>query len=524
MSRRPNIFQQIQVTKPKRNKFDLSHEKKMSLQMGKLIPIFWKETMPGDQFRVTSEIFLRMAPMLAPIMHRVDVTTHYFKVPVRLLWNEWEDFITGGREGTSAPEVPYMQTDVMMTANANNVATGSLADYLGLPVQNWIDGAGYLNTMGISSLPFRAYQRIYDEWYRDQNVQEPLELSQAGGQADATETNILCTLRNRAWEKDYFTSALPWPQRGPEMLMPLSGNSTVTYKDVSLVRLENGGIPGAGELSTQVTGTAGTLRLNGGTASPGRIENIDTVSITSSGTSINDLRTALRIQEWLEKNARGGARYIEQILHHFGVVSSDARLQRSEYLGGGKQAMKISEVLSTVEATEPQGNMAGHGISAGRTNGFTTYCEEHCIIMGIMSIIPRTAYQDGIHREWTRFNKFEYPWPELAHLGEQEVKQWEVYWADNIVPDTDAWGYQSRYSEFKYAADSVHGDFRTNLDNWHMGRKFAAPPSLNESFIAADPTQRIFAVTDEEIHKIYAQIYHHVDALRPLPYFGTPRL
>lgn len=514
MSTGNKIFNQIHVRKPKRNKFDLSHEKKMSLQMGDLIPIFWKKTIPGDSFRISSEIFMRLAPMLAPIMHRVNVHVHYFKVPMRLIWGEWQSFITGGTEGTDAPIEPWISAFDLETEGLGGI--GSLADYLGVPVQNL--NATHQQDVSISALPFRAYQLIYNEYYRDQTLMPEITTDNEFGNQVTIASGVFddtCTLRRSAWEKDYFTSALPWTQRGAEMLMPMEFAVDEVY------------LTATGNTNT----TVGAVT----TDNSGNLMNATPVNIGLRGdnasTTINDLRTAIRIQEWLEKNARGGSRYIEQILHHFGVISSDARLQRPEYLGGNKQSIKISEVLSTVEATEPQGNMAGHGISAGSTNRIETYCEEHCIIMGIMRVLPRTAYFDGVPKELMLANtKFEYPWPELAHLGEQEVKTYELYYDTNITPGTaeeQIFGYQSRYAEWKCAQDSVHGDFRDNLDYWHMARKMPATLTeiaLNDDFVTADPTQRIFAVTDPTIHKIYAQIYHHVSAIRPLPYFGTPQL
>lgn len=513
------LFNQVQLRKPKRNKFDMSHEKKLSMQMGDLVPIFCKETLPGDSWRINPEIFMRLAPMLAPIMHRVNVTVHFFKVPYRLIWNEWEDYITGGRLGTSAPVPPNISTQALF--NEGFATIGSLADYLGIPVQN-IDGTAN-QSLNLSALPFRAYQTIWDQYYRDQNLTADLDLSLSSGNiSSSAEIAKLCTLRKRCWEKDYFTSALPWPQRGAEMLMPM--DAVVNYKSISEVFEPDGTTPATGR--NIVASPTGLLSDNvGNNTFNMQIQNIE--SVENSSITINDLRTAVRIQEWLEKNARGGARYIEQILHHFGVISSDARLQIPEYLGGSKMPIKISEVLSTVEATEPQGNMSGHGVTAGAGNTISTYCEEHCFIMGIMSVLPRTSYMDGIERMWTRQSKFEYAFPELAHLGEQEIRMWEVYFNDALSESGQTFGYQSRYAEYKFAHDQVHGDFRTTLDFWHMARQLqdnGTEVPLNEDFVTADPTQRIFAVTDETVHKLYAQVYFNASAIRPLPYFGTPTL
>nr|QJB20887.1 MAG: major capsid protein [Microvirus sp.] len=506
------IFDAIKPNKVKRNKFSLSHERKFSMNMGDLVPIMCQEIVPGDSFRVNTETLMRLAPMLAPIMHRVNVFTHYFFVPNRLLWMEWEEFITGGRTGTANPVHPYIGAP-SFSVPESLYDKGSLWDYLGLPT-----GIKVGDQITVNALPFRAYQLIWNEYYRDQNLMTEIDISQASG----LEPNLaaMLTLRKRCWEKDYFTSCLPFAQRGAEALIPFSAE--VNYKDVSEVKFANGSTP------TQVYDIMGDDELMVGLDTRGRIENIENIE---NGTStINDLRRAIKIQEWLERAARGGSRYIESILSHFGVRSSDARLQRPEYLGGGKSPVVISEVLSTVgtvEETEfaPQGTMSGHGISVGNRNGFKKSFEEHGFVIGIMSVLPRTSYQQGVPRSFLRTDKFDYYWPEFAHLGEQEVFNEEVFYnAGQPATNGQIFGYQSRYAEYKYCPSTVHGDMRDELDFWHMGRKFESAPALNSSFVTADPTHRIFAVEDEDIHKLWVQIYNEVDALRPMPFFGEPSL
>lgn len=516
------LFDKVRLRRPSRNKFDLSHEKKLSCRMGNLIPIMVQDIIPGDSFRVKSEIMLRMAPMLAPIMHRVNVYTHYFFVPNRLVWSEWEDFITGGREGISSPVAPTMSMDDLFASGFLDVS--GLSDYMGLPTLT----AAPIVEVGVSALPFRAYQQIYDEYYRDQNLEASLAVSKASGPVVGAELGKLATIRQRAWEKDYFTSALPWAQRGPEVLMPIEGDATVNYIDQGGVLFHQDGTPivtGGPLDAIPTTGDGAFPRINGSTE-PLNIRNIESVEFENSTVTINEFRRSIRLQEWLEKNARGGARYVEQILSHFGVKSSDARLQRPEYLGGGRTPVMISEVLSTFQdptgAGNPQANMAGHGASFGTTNGFKRSFEEHGYVIGIMSVIPRTAYQQGIPRHFSKFDKFDYFWPEFANLGEQEIKQQEIWYADSGVP-SETFGYQSRYAEYKYACSSVHGTFRTNQAFWHMGRIFSSTPSLNEEFVMSDPTDRIFAVPEAQ-DKLYCHLYNRVDAIRPMPYFGTPTI
>lgn len=512
------IFDSIRVKRPRLNKFDLTHERKMSLNMGDLVPILVQDVVPGDKFRVNTEAMLRLAPMLAPVMHRVDVFTHYFFVPNRLVWNEWEDFITGGREGTTSPTAPFIAPGLSGVAALFDI--GSLADFMGLPVE----AGGYssvTDAQSISALPFRAYQRIYDDYYRDQNLEAPIGFSISGGQQNLSNSQAIMALRKRAWEKDYFTSALPWSQRGAESELPVE--NTITYREPADVKYLDDTNPVAD--TPFLAEGSGLMKAAGVDV---KIENIDEIA---GSVTINDLRRSIRLQEWLEKNARGGARYIEQILSHFGVKSSDARLQRAEYLGGGKAPVTISEVLSTTNFDDgaegiPQGNMAGHGVSVGRSNGFKRTFEEHGYIIGIMSVLPRTAYQQGIPRHFSRFDKFDYYWPEFANIGEQEILLKELYYDPTAVAGqgTETFGYQSRYAEYKYAPSTVHGEFRDSLTYWHMGRIFSAKPVLNAAFVKSDPTDRIFSVEDPTSEKLYAHLLNRVSALRPMPYFGTPTI
>jgi hypothetical protein len=487
--------------------------------MGQLTPIFIQDVLPGDKFRVNSEIFLRFAPLLAPVMHQINCYVHYFFVPNRLVWNEWEDFITGGSDGTSDPVMPFIQ---VTNAQKFKFGSGSLADYMGIPTVKGNETV--VHPLSFSALPFRAYQLIFDEYYRDQNLREPVACGTAGGEVTG-ETNLQKHLhtRTRAWEKDYFTSALPWAQRGPEVLMPL--DAEINYHDETRIFSQNQGSLPNGAVS-QISGvpgsTGGRLTTSGGD----RMKIVNIQSIENGNITINDLRRSIKLQEWLEKNARAGSRYIEQILSHFGVKSSDSRLQRPEYLGGGKAPVTISEVLSSFQdgASEPQGNMSGHAVSVGRSNSFKKSFEEHGYIIGIMSVIPRTAYQQGLPRHFSKFDRFDHYWPEFANIGEQEIKMKELFTTyDGPNQNEQTFGYQSRYAEYKFQPTTVHGNFKDTLAYWHMGRIFENAPDLNNSFVSADPTDRIFAVNDGN-NNLYCQIFNKVDALRPLPYFGTPTL
>lgn len=503
------LFNVVPIKRQKSNLFDLSHEKKLSFNMGELIPIYSEDIIPGDKFRLNSELIMRLAPMVAPMMHRVNVFTHFFFVPYRLLWSNWENFITGGPDGTIAPTFPTIQVN---NNDKDLFYQGNLSDYLGIPPTN--SSMTVVNFQDISALPFRAYQLIYNEYYRDQNLEAPVPITKNDTVLSAEKTQ-LCAKRMRAWEKDYFTSALPWVQRGADVVIP----GTPDYMDPA--RLYKTGTQNQATNGALTADSDNPSHLQDAGMTDLRIENLDGYDI-----KVNDLRRAVKLQQWLENNARAGSRYIEQILSHFGVRSSDSRLQRPQYLGGGRTPIVVSEVLNTsATATEPQGSMAGHGIAVGNTHGFKQGFEEHGIVMGIMSVLPRTAYQQGIDKSFFKKDKFDYFWPEFAHLGEQAIQKKELYVAytgANINDQT--FGYTPRYAEYKFKNSSYHGDFRSDLSFWHMGRIFSNPPALNTSFMKSDPTHRVFAVTDPSEHKLWCQVYNNVQAIRPIPVFGEPQL
>lgn len=484
-----NIFNSIELKRPNRNVFDLSHDVKMSLDMGTLYPTMVMECIPGDKFNIGCESLLRFAPLVSPVMHRMNVFMHYFFVPNRLLWDGWEKWIVSD---PAAPAFPYLE-------NLEAVGLGGLLDYLGVPKQ----AAGYMNR--ISALPLAAYQFIYNEYYRDQNLIPEVNYKLQDGDNTANFLT-LGPLRRRAWQHDYFTAALPFAQKGAAVDIPLG--------EVQL----NGNTGGL----TTLTGTPYTALVD---VTDDINPNVQPGHMFVEPTTINDLRRAFKLQEWLEKNARGGTRYTENILIHFAVKSPDARLQRPEYITGTKSPVVISEVLNTTGDTGaadplPQGNMAGHGISVTSGKYGSYYCQEHGYIMGIMSVLPLPAYQQGFPKHFLKYNDpFQYFWPSFAHIGEQEVLQQEIY-ADTSLPNS-TFGYVPRYAEYKYMPSRVAGDFRTTLDFWHLGRIFETEPHLNQQFIECDPGKRIFAVESSE-DSLYAHVLHKIKAIRPMPVFGTP--
>lgn len=511
-----SIFSKVNLRKPKRSTFNLSCDRKLTFSMGKLVPIHVQEIVPGDKFRMSTQQMIRLAPMIAPVMHEVNVYIHHFFVPNRLVWPDWEDFITGGDDGLSAILPPFVREI--------DVPISSLADYLGIPATGDTPWTGKF-----SLIPFAAYQMIYNEYYRDQNLIDPVDFKLESGTLLASQVPHLLELRTRAWRHDYFTSALPFSQKGASVNVPLYGEADIIYERDPQGQIVRDPITGepirTANLGSYDGNDSGALydithksAVNLDVSATHKVD----LSSANSG-SINELRKAFKLQEWLEKNARAGSRYVESILAHFGVKSSDARLQRPEYLGGGMSPIMISEVLQTSETQDtPQANMAGHGLNLGSNSKFSRFFEEHGYVISIMSVIPKSSYQQGTPRHFHKYDKFDYFFPEFQHIGEQAIKYRELL-ETGVNPD-DTFGYSPRYAEYKFNPSSVHGYFRTNLDFWHLGRQFSYNnrPSLNKSFVECNPTRRIFAVTDPNEDTLYAHVFHNISASRLMSYFGDP--
>lgn len=538
----------VELRKPRKSTFDLSHQKRLSTRMGRLTPVLTLECLPGDKFSGSSEILLRLAPLLAPIYDQIILYVHFFFVPYRLLWSESETFFTGGRLGTgvepvTAPIPPY--ADLKKLIDGGYIAESLLADYLGVPIVPLVgETAADYDGLTIDVMPFLAYARCYSDYYRDRNYNDDdaLVFPVGSGELDPTtgQNSNYFDLYTRDWMKNYFTAALPFTQRGVEVLMPLAGTGTVSYLDTSEI-YQADGTPAApdtlvGRRSTGIA-TMGVNKANAAdTGDLGRIENIDEVEITSSNVSINDFRTAYALQTWLERNAVGGSRYTEVIQAHFAVRPQDSRLQRAEYIGGGRIPVKISEVVNTAfsqnqdDDTIPAGNLAGHGVTYGNTNRFNYFCTEHGMIMGIMSIMNPPSYYQGLPRMFKRKTVFDYAWPLLANLGEQEVKKYELYMnAVNLTENSEGeepmFGYQSRYADWKQVQSSNHGAFRTTLRFWTLTNHYASSPTLGNTFVNYDQTlqDNIFAVNGTE-DNFWCYISNAVKVNRALPYFGTPSI
>lgn len=489
----------------KRGKFSLSNYKLFSADMGELVPCGLLEVLPGDTIQQATNALVRAAPLLSPVMHPVHARIHHWFVPHRLVWDEWEDFITGGPAGVSLPTFP-----TITIGGGTGAAVGSLADYLGVPTG--------VNNINVSALPFRAYAMIFNEWYRDQDLVTALALSTASGADSTTST----ALQNCAWEKDYFTSARPWEQKGPAITVPLGTSAPVNrVSNAAAWQAFDAGTNTPGATSSTVNLTTGSLLDS--TAGTGANISLDPKGglaadlSAASAITVNVLREAMALQRYEEARARYGSRYVEY-LRYLGIKSSDARLQRPEYLGGGQQTIQFSEVLQTAEGTDPVGEMKGHGIAAMRSNRYRRFFEEHGYVITLMSVRPKTIYASGLARTWNRRDKEDFFQKELQHIGQQPILNKEIY-AAHATP-LGTFGYQDRYDEYRRESSTIAGEFRTTvLDYWHMARIFGSTPALNSSFVSCVPTERTFAVPSQDV--LYVMAKHSIQARRIVAQTGT---
>lgn len=478
----------------KRNKFNLSYTKLLTCDMGELVPIGLTEVLPGDTLQQATNALIRCSPLLAPVMHPVRCAIHHWFVPHRLVWEDFQDFITGGPDGMDASVFP-----TITIGGGTGAAIGSLADYLGVPTG--------VNNIEVSALPFRAYAKIWNEHYRDQDLQTELVIDETSGADTTTSTS----LQNADWEKDYFTSSRPWEQKGPAITIPLG-----TTAPVNFVRSDAQALSTSQSASSVQAGRmAEYFPANATGASLGVTATADLSG--ASAITINALREAMALQRYAEARARYGSRYTEY-LAYLGVRSSDARLQRPEYLGGGRETIQFSEVLQTAEGTDGDvGSLYGHGIAGMRSNRYRKFFEEHGYILTVFTARPKTIYGQGLFRHWNRRVKEDFWQQELQHIGQQEVLNKEVY-AAHASPD-EVFGYQDRYDEYRRSESLISGEFRdTTLDHWHMARIFASSPALNASFVSSVPTKRIFGSTDTD--GLYINAKHAIQARRMVAGIG----
>ena len=528
--------------KPNKNNFDLSHEVKMTGNMGQLYPCYIQDVIPGDSFKVNTQQLVRFSPLLAPMMHNVDFKLDYFFVPYRIVWDEWKDFITGGEDGNDLPSYPRIKID---GTTQTLLGKGSLADYLGVPPTTATAGSkgGAWNDIQtgqehyISALPFRAYQLIHHEYFRDQNVGDEFEQFTNSGITSATDAVTIMSLKKSNWQKDYFTSSLPFLQRGAEVTLPLGVTAPINYTSgtSNVLRTDSGSAVANFDSSGTPIETDGGGTLLSATPSITGLNIDNSFSLSADLTqatsaTINELRKASALQQWLELMARAGSRYREQIHAIFGERIPDYTVQIPKYLGGGKTPIMVSEILSTYEdksvaTSRPAGDMYGHALGLGDNIGFRQSFNEHGIILGLCRIIPKASYVQGLNKFWQKFDKFDHYFPQFANLGEQEVYKKELYIEGNETDDNQIFGYQQRYAEYKYAENRVAGDFRDTLAHWELSRRFEnSAPVLNQSFIECAPDTRIFAIEDATEDKCWISLYHKVSAVRPIPYFSNPSL
>lgn len=540
-----SIFNSIKVKPPKRSTHNLSFTNVLTAKFGELTPFMCQEVLPGDKWKVGEQHLIRLAPTIHPLMHNVNVFMHYFFVPNRLIWSNWEKFIAGESDsnGKFLHTAPYMELkDIVNNVHEGELVNGSLCDYLGVPTVEMSKARSLsTSTTKVSSLPFRAYQTIYNEYFRDQNIISDLEINKdTDGKENSVDIAKLVTMRRRSWHKDYFTSALPNPQLGTQILLPINGDVPLQYVPDGYTYVKypytNQVVKGDRSLGTQADGGLSDEGGNGVV-----IDNHQNLKGVLNGNasmpSVQDMRRAYRLQEFMEKQMRTGSRYIEMLLAFFGVHSSDARLQRPEYLSGVKCPIIMSEVQQTSSTTDDSalGGLAGNGTSVNSTNTFSRRFEEHGFIIGIMSVMPKASYYQGIPRKLSRLkDRFDYFWPDFEHIGEQEIKNQELFHSFEGGTDGQSdnqynegtFGYAPRYSEYKYNPDEVHGEFRDSLSSWHLGRKFSNRPHLNRSFLEYDNSNvdNVLAVSQDIQAPLYVQIYNHIIVNRPMSKYGEPRL
>lgn len=521
-------FTDLPTADVERSTFDMSHPWKGTVESKYITPILLQEVLPGDTFSVSSTAFMRLATPLKPIMDSLTADIHYFFVPNRLVWDNWQ-FFMGERLNPDDDPTTISVPEIILDLDIE-MQQGNITDYFGLPLINRRDVQTRVN-----ALPFRGYELIFDEWYRNQNF-NPTSVFPKDDGPDIPIYLGLGFIKPRHKRGDYFTRALPWPQKGDPVYLPLGTKAPITGIGVSDENYTGQSVQvweaDSTSLKTypspkEIGSDNSNVFMKGYTYLGGNmVPNIHADLTKATAATINDIRTAFQIQKLLERDARGGTRYIEIILSHFNVQSPDYRLQRPEYLGGGSSRIIINPVAATVATDDaPQGNLAAVGtgtVKAGFTHSFT----EHGFLFGLLSSRQDLTYQRGLDRMWSKQTRYDYYWPALSHLGEQAIQNQEIYF-NNDANDTDTWGFQERYAEYRYQPGRITGLFRSehpqSLDVWHLAQDFDELPELDVPFLWEDPPiDRVVAVPSEP--DFIVDVWHNMKATRPMPVYAVPGL